>query len=55
MARYLKEGISQEEKDVANSMGYVTSEKNRSPGYKQIKNIKKSIIKKVKSVLEQGL
>ena len=35
-------------------MGYKTSEKNRSPGYKQIKNIKKSIIKKVKKLLEKG-
>ena len=43
------------EKCVAKKMGYVTSEKNRSPGYKQIKNIKKSIITKVKGVLERGL
>lgn len=32
-------------------MGFKTTEKNRAPGYKQIKNIKKSIIAKVKEVL----
>ena len=42
-----------EEEDVAKKMGYKTNEKNRSPGYKQIKNIKKSIIKKVKKLLEK--
>jgi len=41
------------EKEVAKLMGYRTSEKNRSPGYKQIKNIKKSIIDKVKKVLSK--
>lgn len=39
---------------VAKIMGYRTSEKNRPPGYKQIKNIKKSIIQKVKKVLAKG-
>ena len=38
--------------EVAKRMGYKTSEANRSPGYKQIKNIKKSIIKKVKKALD---
>ena len=38
---YLKNKTEQE---VAKILGYKTSEKNRSPGYKQIKNIKKSII-----------
>ena len=42
------------EKEVAHELGYKTSEKNRSPGYKQIKNIKKSIIEKVKKVLKSG-
>ena len=42
------------EKEVAKLMGYRTSEKNRSPGYKQIKNIKKSIITKAKKVLKKG-
>jgi hypothetical protein len=43
-----------EEKDVAESLGYVSTEKNRNPGYKQIKNIKKNIIIKVKEVLDRG-
>jgi hypothetical protein len=43
-----------EEKDVAEAMGYVSTEKNRNPGYKQIKNIKKNIINKVKIVLDRG-
>ena len=43
-----------EEKELAKLMGYKTSEKNRSPGYKQIKNIKKSIISKVKKIMEEG-
>ena len=36
----------------AKKMGYKTSEKNKSPGYKQIKNAKKKIIEKVKEVLD---
>ena len=39
------------EEQAAKKMGYKTSEKNRSPGYKQIKNLKKSIITKVKKFL----
>ena len=35
----------------AKKMGYKTTEKNRSPGYKQIKNVKKKIISKVKDLL----
>ena len=42
------------EAEVAKLMGYKTSEKNRSPGYKQIKNIKKSIILKVKKLIKEG-
>jgi DNA-directed RNA polymerase specialized sigma24 family protein len=42
-----------EELDVAKKMGYKTSEKNRSPGYKQIKNVKKKIMIKVKEVLSK--
>ena len=42
------------EQEVAKILGYKTSEKNRSPGYKQIKNIKKSIITKVKDVIDRG-
>ena len=39
------------DEEVAKIMGYTTSEKGRSPGYKHIKNIKKSIINKVKKAL----
>ena len=42
------------EEETAKLMGYKSNEKNRPPGYKQIKNLKKSIIKKVKIVLEKG-
>ena len=40
--------------EVAKLMNYITSEEGRPPGYKQIKNIKKSIIEKVKRVLKKG-
>lgn len=51
--RYLYiEGKSEEQ--VAKLMGYRTSEKNRIAGYKQIKNVKKSIIFKVKKHLYNG-
>lgn len=39
------------EEQAAKKMGYKTTEKNRSPGYKQIKNLKKSIITKVKKCI----
>lgn len=42
------------EEQVAKLMGYRTSEKNRIAGYKQIKNVKKSIILKVKKHLYNG-
>ena len=42
------------EEEVAKLMNYKTTEKNRVPGYKQIKNIKKSIIQKVKKMLNDG-
>ena len=41
------------EEETAKLMGYRTSEKGRQPGYKQIKNIKKSIIVKVKKMLSK--
>jgi hypothetical protein len=43
-----------DEEKVAKIMGYKTSEKNRSPGYKQLKNIKKSILKKAKGLIYEG-
>ncbi len=42
------------EAEVAKDVGYITTEKNRNPGYKQIKNIKREIIKKVKKLIESG-
>lgn len=42
------------EEEIAKRMGYKTSEKNRTPGYKQIKNIKKAIILKVRKALDNG-
>ena len=42
------------DEEVAGIMNYTTSERGRPPGYKHIKNIKKSIIEKVKKVLEKG-
>ncbi len=43
------------EQEVAKMLGYKTSEKNRSPGYKQIKNIKKSIIEKAKEIVSEDI
>ena len=43
-----------DEKVVAELMGYSTSEKNRNPGYKQIKQIKKKIITIAKRVINEG-
>jgi len=46
--------LHMDEEKVAKQMGYKTNEKNRPPGYKQLKNIKKQIMEKVKKVLRQG-
>lgn len=43
-----------DEERVAKLMGYKTTEKNRSAGYKQIKNLKKSIIFKVRKHIYNG-
>ena len=42
------------EEQAAKKMGYKTSEKNRSPGYKQIKNIQKNIVEKAKKYIKRG-
>ncbi len=42
------------EETLAKLMGYKTTEKNRSPGYKSVKNLKKSIVIKVKRLLMDG-
>ena len=39
--------------EIAKELNFKTTEKNRSPGYKQIKNIQKSIIIKAKKILER--
>lgn len=42
------------EEEVAKKLGYKTSESGRKAGYKQIKNIKKGILVKVRRVFERG-
>lgn len=42
------------EEEAAKALGYKTSEKNRTAGYKQIRNLKKAIILKVKRYLYNG-
>jgi len=42
------------DEEVAKIMGYTTSEANRTPGYKHIKNVKKSIIAKAKRALDKN-
>ena len=42
------------EEDTAKLMGYKTNEKNRKIGYKQVKNLKKSIMIKVKKYIYNG-
>jgi len=40
------------EEKVANYLGYKTTERRRSAGYKQIKNLKKIFQEKVREILE---
>lgn len=42
------------EAEVAKELGYISNERGRNPGYKQIKNIRKTIILKVKQCLANG-
>jgi len=42
------------EETAAEKLGLISNEKNKKPGYKQIQNIKKSIIKKAKESIEKG-
>jgi len=42
------------EEETAKLMGYKTNEENRSPGYKQIKNMKRTIVQKVKLNINNG-
>lgn len=43
-----------DEEEAAEQLGLISNEKNKKPGYKQIQNIKKNIIKKVKESIEKG-
>lgn len=42
-----------DESEVAKGLGFISNEKGRSPGYRQLKNIQKAIIEKVRKHLEQ--
>ena len=45
-----------EESEIAKSLGFISNEKGRSPGYRQLKNIQKAIIIKARTHIEsQGL
>lgn len=46
--------LHEDEVTVAKTLGYISNEKGRTPGYKQIKNIRKAIILKVKKCLSEG-
>jgi hypothetical protein len=45
---------NEKEETLAKKLGYISNEKNRTPGYKQIKNIKKSIMNKAKKCISEG-
>jgi len=42
-----------EESEVAKKLGFISNEKGRIPGYRQLKNIQKSIIQKAKKLIEE--
>jgi hypothetical protein len=46
--------LNQDEEEVAAKLGYISNEKGRPPGYKQIKNIRKAIIVKIKKCISNG-
>lgn len=46
--------LNEDEATVAAKLGYISNEKGRAPGYKQIKNIRKIVITKVKKHLSDG-
>jgi hypothetical protein len=45
----------EDEATVAKKLGYISNERGRAPGYKQVKNIRKSILIKFKKALKEGL
>jgi hypothetical protein len=46
--------LHEDEGIVAKKLGYISNEKGRPPGYKQIKNIRKTIIVKIKKCIDLG-
>ena len=46
--------LNEDEKIVAKKLGYTSNERGRSPGYKQLKNIRKVIITKIQKCIENG-
>jgi DNA-directed RNA polymerase specialized sigma24 family protein len=46
--------LHEDEGTLAKKLGYISNERGRPPGYKQIKNIRKAIIFKVKKCLADG-
>lgn len=45
---------NKDEAQLAKELGYISNEKGRDPGYKQIKNLRKIIVIKAKKCLEDG-
>jgi len=46
--------MNKTESEIAETLNFKTTEKNRTPGYKQIKNIQKSILTKARKILEKN-
>lgn len=46
--------LHKEETEIARQLGYVSNERGRDPGYKQMKNIRKAIMAKVRRCLSSG-
>lgn len=46
--------MNKTEQEIAETLNFKTTEKNRTPGYKQIKNIQKAILVKARKILERN-
>jgi hypothetical protein len=46
--------LNESEEKVAKKIGFISNEKGRAAGYRQIHNIKKTIIDKVKKAMKKG-
>ena len=46
--------MNKTESEIAETLNFKTTEKNRTPGYKQIKNIQKSILTRARKILEKN-